>query len=135
MTDETKAATFEVLPKQTFVPCAAPSQGQSSKPFVVWSVHGDQVKAWDPSGGQRLGGFRWIARRNLHESGTTKQGKERKTGWRLQSGPPTEGQELCGSCMNWFDLNQFDKTAWTYGHSTCRPCLVQIEERYGKITP
>ena len=135
MTDETKAATFEVLPKQTYVPCKTDYLwGETRhKPFVVWSVEGDKVKVWDPSGGQRLGGFRWIAIRNLHQTGKTQAGKERKTGWRLHASPPEKGQELCGYCFRWLDLDQFDVTAWTYGHSTCIPCKAEIVEKYGSL--
>lgn len=95
------------------------------------AVHGDKVRVWDPTGGQRMGGYRWVALRNLHETGTTKQGKERQTGYRLHAGPPTEGQELCGSCMTWVDRDDLGDSAWGYGHSTCKPCKADIEQRYG----
>jgi hypothetical protein len=126
---------FEVLPQQTYAPCKTEYLwGETrSKPFVVLAVVGDKAEVWDPTGGQRLGGRRWVSLRNLHPTGTTQQGKERRTGWRLHSGPPTKGQELCGSCFRWLDLDQFERTAWTYGHSTCKPCTAEIEKMYGTI--
>lgn len=130
----TAAPPFEVVRGQTYVPCG-PLNWQRSKPFVVDLVDGDRVKVWDPTGGPKgLGGHRWVGRRNLHETGLTKQGKERRTGFRLHSGPPTKGQELCGSCMTWVDGDDLAVWALGYGHSTCKPCKAEIDERYGKIT-
>jgi hypothetical protein len=133
----TDAPPFEVLPKQTYVPCKTDYLWGETvhKPFVVWVVDGDRVKVWDPTGGQRMGGFRWIARRNLHESGTTARGKERRTGFRLRCGPPTsKDQELCGSCFRWVDPEGMAVSAWTLGHSTCKPCKAEIDERYGTLS-
>jgi hypothetical protein len=132
MTEETKAATFEVKRWQTYAPCKTEYLWGEyrSKPFVVEAVVGDRVQVWDPTGGQRMGGYRWVALRNLHETGTTKHGKERKTGFRLHCEPPAPGQELCGSCFTWLDPDQFAILARGFGHSTCLPCKADIEARY-----
>ncbi|MCX4799651.1 hypothetical protein OG497_37990 [Streptomyces sp. NBC_01242] len=131
MSDGTKAATFEVKRWQTYVPCKTEYlRGESrSKPFVVDVVEGDRVKVWDPTGGQRMGGHRWIALRNLHETGTTKTGKERRTGFRLHCQPPVDPvrQELCGSCFTWAARDQLAISARGFGHSTCIPCMADIE--------
>ncbi len=127
-----EAEPFTVKPKQTYVPCGPQGQGRCVKPFVVWSVVGDKAEVWDPTGGQRMGGRRWVALRNLHASGKTATGKERRTGWRLHSDPPTdESQELCGSCMTWVGPDDLAVSAWGFGHSTCKPCKADIEQRYG----
>lgn len=130
-TDAPKGAPFEVKRWQTYVPCRPPSWGQRSKPFVVEAVVGDRIKVWDPTGGQRMGGYRWVALRNLHATGTTKTGKERQTGFRLRSRPPEAGQELCGSCFVWLDPDKIAVSAHGFGHSTCSPCMIDINERYG----
>jgi hypothetical protein len=122
---------FEVQRGQTYVPCST-LNWQRSKPFVVDQVDGDRIRVWDPTGGQRMGGYRWVARRNLHETGETKAGKDRQTGFRLHSGPPTsKRQELCGSCMAWYDPDQMAVLAHGFGHSTCKPCEADIRQRYG----
>lgn len=124
---------FEVQRWQTYVPCKTEYLwGESrSKPFVVDEVDGDRVKVWDPTGGQRMGGYRWIALRNLHETSKTQAGKERRTGFVLQSGPPTKEQELCGSCFVWLDRDKIAVSAHGFGHSTCVPCKADIDQRYG----
>lgn len=136
MSDETKAATFEVRRWQTYVPCRPPSYAYPGKPFVIECVVGDRAEVWDPTGGQRMGGHRWVALRNLHATNKTQTGRERLTGWYLHCEPPTDPvkQELCGSCFRWLDRDQFGVLAWGFGHSTCKPCKAEIEERYGKIT-
>jgi hypothetical protein len=130
MSEETKAATFEVQRWQTYVPCST-LNWQRSKPFVVDRVDGDRVRVWDPTGGQRMGGYRWVSRRNLHATGKTKTGKGRRTGFRLHCEPPTsDRQELCGSCFTWKDREEFAVLAHGFGHSTCKPCKADIEQRY-----
>lgn len=123
-------APFEVRRGQTYVPCGGE---QRHKPFIVEAVIGDKAKVWDPTGGQRMGGFRWVALRNLHATGETATGKPRRTGWRLHCGPPAPGQELCGPCMTWLDRDRFDRTAWGYGHSACKNCMADIKRRYGTV--
>lgn len=127
--------TFEVLPRQTYWPCKTEYLWGETvhKPFVVDSVHGDRAKVWDPSGGQRMGGYRWVALRSLHATGTFKNGNARRTGWRLHCGPPSDPvlQELCGGCFTWLDREEFavlSRGSW--GHSTCKPCMAAIEELY-----
>lgn len=131
MSDETKAATFEVRQWQTYVPCS-PLNWQRSKPFVVTATVGDRIEVWDPTGGQRMGGSRWVARKNLHETGTTQHGKERRTGWRLHCEAPADPvkKELCGSCFTWKDRDEFAVLAHGFGHSTCRPCKAEIDEMF-----
>ncbi|WP_428957850.1 hypothetical protein [Streptomyces sp. cg35] len=133
----TDPAPFEVRPKQTYVPCRPPTYAYPGKPFVVTRVVADKVEVWDPSGGTGLGGYRWVALRNLHESGTTKQGKERKTGWRLHCQPPADParQELCGGCFTWFDREEFAVVSLGWGHSTCKPCTAEIERLYSAAEP
>lgn len=128
----TEAPPFEVKRWQTYLPCS-PLNWQRSKPFVVEAVDGDRVKVWDPTGGQRMGGHRWISIRHLHASGTFKNGKRRRMGWYLHCEPPADParQELCGACFTWLDREEFDRLAWGFGHSTCRPCKSGIDERYG----
>jgi hypothetical protein len=127
--------TFEVKRWQTYAPCKTEYLWGEyrSKPFVVEAVVGDRVQVWDPTGGQRMGGYRWVALRNLHETGTTKHGKERKTGFRLHCEPPADPvrQELCGSCFTWLDREEFAVLARGFGHSTCVPCHAEIQQRYG----
>lgn len=128
----TDTPTFEVQPRQTYVPCEQ-LNWQRSRSFVVDSVHGSKVKVWDPFGGPRgLGCWRWVALSSLHPTDTTAKGKKRRTGYRLHAGPPADNrQELCGSCMHWLDTDQFETLAWGTGHSTCRQCKAEIDERYG----
>ncbi|MEV7675006.1 hypothetical protein [Streptomyces sp. NPDC088752] len=122
---------FKVRPQQTYVPCRQ-WNWQPSRPFVVELVEGGRVKVWEPFGGPSgLGCHRWVALASLHESGTTRTGKERQTGWRLHAGPPSQGQELCGSCMTWVDRDQLAVSAWGYGHSTCAPCKTKIDQVVG----
>ncbi|MDQ1041489.1 hypothetical protein QFZ75_007991 [Streptomyces sp. V3I8] len=122
---------FEVKRWQTYVPCST-LNWQRSKPFVVERVVGDKAEVWDPTGGQRMGGHRWVALRNLHATSKTQHGKDRLTGWYLRCQPPADParQELCGSCFTWADRDQLAVSAWGFGHSTCRPCMTEIEELY-----
>ena len=121
---------FEVKRQQTYVPCSTLSW-QRSKPFIVDRMDGDRIRVWDPTGGRGMGGYRWVARRNLHPTDTTQMGKERKTGFYLRCAPPTEGQELCGSCFMWLDPEKMAVSAHGLGHSTCIPCKADIDQRYG----
>jgi hypothetical protein len=134
---ESKAATFEVKRWQTYMPCKTEYLWGETvhKPFVIERVVGDRAEVWDPTGGQRMGGHRWVALRNLHATNRTKTGKERRTGWYLHCEPPTDParQELCGGCLTWKDREEFAVLAWGFGHSTCKPCKAEIEERYGKL--
>lgn len=128
---------FEVKRWQTYVPCKTEYLwGETRhKPFIVEAVFGDRVQVWDPTGGQRMGGHRWIALRNLHATGKTNAGKDRVTGFRLHCEPPADPvhQELCGSCFTWQDRAEFAVLAHGFGHSTCKPCKAEIEEFIGKL--
>lgn len=124
----TVAASFTVERGQTYLPC-----GRTLQPFVVERVVGDKAKVWHPFGGPRgLGTHRWVALRSMHPTGTTDGGKERRTGYRLHSGPPAPGQELCGACMRWFDADGLAVSAWGYGHSTCTVCKEVIDRQYSQ---
>ncbi|MFE9252874.1 hypothetical protein [Streptomyces sp. NPDC007088] len=124
---------FAVKKWQTYVPCST-LHWQPAKPFVVMRVVGDKVEVYDPTGGHRMGGRRWVALRNLHETDRTKAGKQRKTGWRLHCERLlSKHQELCGTCMNWLDPQHFGVLAWGFGHNTCTSCRAEIEARYGKL--
>ncbi len=124
----TGETAFEIQSRQTYTPC----REGGGRRFVVVKVHGDRAEVWDPFGGPRgLGSSRWVAVRNLHTSGTTQHGRQRRTGYRLLSQPTGEWQELCGSCMRWHDEDDMATIAHGYGHSTCKPCMADIEKRYG----
>lgn len=124
---------FEVKRLQTYVPCST-LNWQRSKPFIVDLVDGDRIRVWDPTGGQRMGGYRWVARRNLHPTSTTGRGKERTTGFYLRCEPPAKGQELCGYCFMWLDPEKMAVLAHGYGHSTCKECKIEIEKLYGRTS-
>lgn len=128
----TDGGAFEVKSWQTYLPCAH-YNWQPSKPFVVQRVVDERAEVWDPTGGQRMGGHRWVALRNLHPTSRTRTGKERRTGWYLHCEPPADPirQELCGSCFTWKDREQFSVLAHGFGFSTCAPCKQDIEQRYG----
>lgn len=130
-TDSTKHEPFTVEPRQTYVPCRT-SAGSRCRPFVVERVNGDDVYVWDPFGGIKgLGGHRWVKLSSLHPTGTTDKGAERRSGYRLHSAPGP-GQDLCGSCMTYVDPDALAVAAWGSGHSTCKPCMADIEQRYGQ---
>jgi hypothetical protein len=105
---------------------------QPIKPFVVERVVGTKVEVFDPTGGpSHMGCRRWVGLRSLHETGTTKQGKERKTGWRLHAGPPGKRQDLCVACMKWVDVELIDEGMRYTWRGTCAPCWAVQKDRYG----
>lgn len=122
---------FEVKVGQTYLPCRH-WNWQPSRPFVIESILPTKVRVWDPFGGPNgLGTHRWVGRGSLHETGYTKAGAERQTGYRLHSQPPTsKWQELCGSCMTWCDREQLAIRAWGYGHSTCIHCKSEMDKEF-----
>lgn len=130
-TETTDAPPFEVKRLQSYWPCKTEYLWGETvhKPFVVTALDGDRIEVWDPTGGQRMGGSRWVARKNLHATGKTKHGKERRTGWRLHCEAPADPVkvELCGSCFTWKGRDEFAVLAHGFGHSTCKPCKVEIE--------
>ncbi|MBR7839845.1 hypothetical protein KDL01_41805, partial [Actinospica durhamensis] len=132
LTVRTEVEPFAVVAGQTYVPCRT-AAGSRCRPFVVERVRGDDVYVWDPFGGIKgLGGHRWVKRSSLHPTGRTDRGAERRTGYRLKSGPPAPGQELCGTCMTYVGPDDLAVSAWGSGHSTCKPCMADIERQYGQ---
>jgi hypothetical protein len=105
---------------------------QPIKPFVVERVVGTKVEVFDPTGGpSHMGCRRWVGLKSLHATGMTKQGKERKTGWRLHAGPPGKRQDLCVACMKWVDVELIDEGMRYTWRGTCAPCWAVQKDRYG----
>lgn len=124
---------FTVRPGQVFVPCVTYAWDPPST-FIVEAVAGDRVSVVIPFGGGRHhpnGRHRSVALKSLHATGTTAQGRERRTGWRLHTEAPSNpGLWLCGSCWSYFDREDLAVAAYGPASSTCIPCMAAIDKEY-----
>lgn len=118
-------AEFRVLPGQVYVPC----QNYNWEPlstFIVESVGDTHAYVVIPFGGGRHhpnGRHRSVSLKSIHPTGTTGQGRERKTGWRLHTDAPGRpGMWLCGGCWNYFDTEGLASVSYGPASSTCHAC-------------
>lgn len=127
-------AAFRVRPGQVYVPCQVYNWAPLST-FVVEQVNDAQAYVVIPFGGGRHhanGRHRWVSLKSLHPTGTTAQGRDRKTGWRLHTDAPTDPNLwLCGSCWTYFDRAGLAVASYGPASSTCHACNAAIDEEFG----
>ncbi|MEC4016124.1 hypothetical protein [Streptomyces sp. H27-D2] len=80
----------------------------------------------DPSSLHARYRLRWIKLSSLHETGQTRNGIPRRTGYRLHSQPPQLGQILCLRCCRYVDREQLHETRLGVTEPTCKPCADDI---------
>lgn len=124
------ADDFTVRPGQVFIPCQHFSWDPLVR-FIVESVKDGQAYAVDPYRGRPgFGHHLWVSLKSLHPTGTTATGRERKTGYKLHSGPPAPGQRLCGHCLHYVDQTDLTQDAGGPAGGLCIPCQADIEEQF-----
>lgn len=98
------------------------------KYLVIDSIDRDTGTAKVSFPGGRGGRDRNARRRtiklsSLHPTGTTRTGAERRTGYRLMSGPPKLGQDMCEMCYHYFDRADLDS-------GCCQPCARWLAQAF-----
>lgn len=124
---------FAVQSGQVYVPCQIYNWAPLSI-LIIERATDAQAYVVIPFGGGRHhpnGRHRWVSLKSLHLTGTTTQGRERKTGYRLHTQAPDNwSQYLCGSCLRYFDRKALAIASHGPASSTCHTCKADIEETF-----